>query len=164
VSENDDGTPGSGATEPPRGLSYADWATAQFTSEQLEDPDTAGPEADPNADGVNNLTAYAFGLSPWSLEPGYLPALQVDEDGGWIVSYRRQGNSRDLNYMLQWSADLEHWAPSGGTEEVTATHADGTRTVALRVDDPQLEGLPTGSFRMRIYLDDPLFIGPPILQ
>ncbi|HUF60585.1 MAG TPA: lamin tail domain-containing protein [Verrucomicrobiales bacterium] len=164
VSEQAGGTPGAGSSQPPVGISYVDWATAHFTPEQMEEAAVAGPEADPNADGVSNLAAYAFGMTPWSLTPEHLPALAAGDDGAWRLTYRRQAASRDLNYMAQWSPDFEDWRPSGGVEEATVSHPDGTQSVELRIDDPQVEGSASGAFRMRVYLDDPLFIGPPVLK
>ncbi len=164
VSEQAGGTPGAGSTEPPAGLSYADWAALHFSPEQLDEAAVAGPGADPNADGVSNLTAYAFGMTPWLLTPEHLPELSAGGDGWWRLSYRRQAVSRDLNYMVQWSPDYEHWAPSGGVEEARVSHPDGTQSVELRIDDPQVGGSASGAFRMRVYLNDPRFIGPPLLK
>jgi hypothetical protein len=49
---------------PPFALPYADWRTVYFTSDQVADPATSGPQADPDGDGRSNLAEYQMGTHP----------------------------------------------------------------------------------------------------
>ena len=46
------------------GGGFSSWQSANFTSQQLADPNISGPDATPAGDGIANLVKYALGLPP----------------------------------------------------------------------------------------------------
>ena len=46
------------------GRTYADWAAANFTAEELADPSISGEDADPDGDGLTNWLEFLAGTDP----------------------------------------------------------------------------------------------------
>lgn len=69
--------------------------------------------ADPNGDGINNLLAYAFALSPLVPNPpGSGSQVTVTSDGindTFTITFLRDPRAADLTYQLQTSTDLVTW-------------------------------------------------------
>lgn len=90
------------------------------------------PDADPNADGVNNLLAYALDLPPLSIaSPADLPRADLDTTtpgGPWLTFvYRENTCASDLARRVQTSVDLTEWtdlAPDGVTAVAEIAHPD----------------------------------------
>ena len=59
------------------------WREWHFTPAELADPATAGDNADPDDDGLNNVTEYAFNLDPKS--PGRLP-VRIEIFEGYLTA------------------------------------------------------------------------------
>lgn len=114
VVRNDYGTAGAGAlvTVVPA-LSYANWAAAHFSAEELGDPAFAGVLADPYGVGVANLSRYAFGLRPRGVVAPPTRVLTRDEAGALYlaVGFNRRPAADDLVYTVQSSEDLVEWSP-----------------------------------------------------
>jgi hypothetical protein len=53
---------------PPPGYSYESWQQHVFSEDQLDDPATSGPLADPDGDGQGNLLEFAVGSNPTNAE------------------------------------------------------------------------------------------------
>ena len=93
--------------------------------------------ADPNGDGISNLLAYAFDVSPIiSVAPGHRPRAVIDtatSNGPWFAfTYRENSSASDLIYQVQSSPDLGAW---------TALQVDGIDAVADIVHpDPDGDG------------------------
>jgi hypothetical protein len=71
----------------------------------------SSPDADPNHDGVNNLQAYAFDLSPLDeASVTNLPSFSIETtttNGTWMVyTYRRNATAGDMSYRFFTSEDL----------------------------------------------------------
>jgi len=84
---------------------------AQWTNQLVWGSADSSPEADPNDDGVNNLEAYAFDLSPMEeASVTNLPQFTVDAtatNGTWMVyTYRRNKTAGDMSYRFFTSEDL----------------------------------------------------------
>lgn len=111
---NDYGTAGAGAlvTVAPA-LSYANWAAAHFSAEELADPAFAGVLADPYGVGVANLSRYAFGLRPRGRVEAPTRVLTLDVAGAryLAVGFTRRPAADDLVYTVQSSEDLVEWSP-----------------------------------------------------
>ena len=50
------------------GRTYADWAAARFTPEELADSAVSGPDADPDGDGLSNRQEFLAGTDPWDAD------------------------------------------------------------------------------------------------
>jgi len=71
----------------------------------------ANPHDDPDGDGFDNLTEFAFGTDPtdprsWPLKPG----LISDGPQRYLsVSFRRRAGAM-LDYLVEASSDLQRWS------------------------------------------------------
>ncbi len=69
--------------------------------------------ADPNADGVPNLLAYALGLSPTTMVTNALPRVAIKNYGGVfyaMLTFNRSSVATDVTYRVEASADLNSWS------------------------------------------------------
>ena len=125
-------------------LSLADWEEENFLPEDLGDPMIAGPDADPDFDGVTNLYEYAFGTDPNDITsgPGGLVYSGTLEGGGTLVEtgqpvaylqtvdgklvtrllFVRQNPvfAGDLSYTAQFSSNGTTWVSSFAAPTVLA--------------------------------------------
>jgi hypothetical protein len=91
------------------------WLAAYFDADELEDPAIAGPNADPDGDGVPNLLKYALGGSLGTPSREILPVVDLDSDAGWVtLTFVRPSGVTGVEFVVEFSTDLEHW----GTEAV----------------------------------------------
>ena len=89
--------------------SFEEWARANFNEIDLMDPNTSGPSADADNDGVSNFAEYAFGTDANGAAGG---VLSYDTDGSTIdLSYVRATRAVDVNFILESGNNLEGWAP-----------------------------------------------------
>ena len=120
---------------------YQSWLSLYFTPDQIADPTTTGPAADPDGDGVPNLLEFAFNLDPAFAEPAPmtpgtgvrgLPLVRLetvgDADTRLTVEYvrRTSGSGAGIVYAVQWTSALAPGAAgwqTGGTESVTPINA-----------------------------------------
>jgi len=85
---------------------YEAWAAAFG----LEGED-AEPGADPDGDGRDNFTEYAFGGNP-ALADGPPVPQEISRDGTTVTwAYLRRDDDPALAYVHQVSSDLEEWLP-----------------------------------------------------
>lgn len=112
------------AAEAPSGppVTFSEWISVVFDSETPESDKLW--DADPNADGVTNGMAYAFGLAPLENNRMQLPFLQIDSSNSKF-HFRRNKNASDLTYVVQSSTDLQSWSNLTGDFTVVVTDADG---------------------------------------
>ena len=89
------------------GLPLANWEAQQFTSAQISSG-AAADLADPDEDGLTNLSEYALGTNPLSHTPSLISHL--DETGLWM-SFDRPKGLPDVIYHAESSLDLETWTP-----------------------------------------------------
>lgn len=116
---------------------YALWRTASFTASELADAAISGDLADPNSDGIPNLIAYAFDITPTGMvttaDCAKLPTsgfVQADgsgwrttrpTSGTWYFALRFTGAARtDIALRPEISADLVLWWPSDVLVRTTA--------------------------------------------
>ena len=119
---------------------YGMWSIANFTLEQLTEPELSGPSADFSHDGIVNFVAYAFNLDPTVVNtpPPYQWGFETDPDDGLehlTLTYSRWLPPRDVAYGVYVSTDLINWnTGSGFVEEFLNTNnPDGlTETVKTR--------------------------------
>jgi hypothetical protein len=147
------GSPGGADSDPPGGgtlepLSFEDWQAANFSADEMEEPEISGPEADPDHDGVVNLLEYAFGTDPEvpqrtaaavigedSIEWG-LPSLEA---GTRVLVYaRRKGaDTVGVNISPMFSNDLDSWE---GTLVVPTVLADDDEIEVVSIPIPEGKG------------------------
>ncbi len=108
--------------------SYDAWAATAFPAETPEADRLA--DADPNADGVVNLLAYAYRLDPILTPPHELPqSFFVPAPGGaggeLVYQFRRNKLAADLTYVVQVSDSLGSWTDFTGSTLVINADPDG---------------------------------------
>lgn len=121
------------------GFTY--WQYLQFTPADLTDPETSGPEADVDFDGVPNELEYAFGLDPWWPDRDGLPSARIEGTGPTrrlALTYRRRTDDPSLGYELESSTDLERWTAEAmnNWNESTAELEEGIAEVRITSPTP----------------------------
>ncbi|MBI2513888.1 MAG: putative Ig domain-containing protein [Opitutae bacterium] len=106
-------------------VGFAAWQATNFTSGELSDANVSGPAADPDHDGVANLTEYALGTDPKAASTSGLPAITVS-NGEWVFTYTRPADRSDLTYTVETSTNLSTWTTTGITHERVSTGATET--------------------------------------
>jgi len=120
------------------------WQLANFTTQQLQHPATSDPGADPDGDGLNNFTEYAFNRNPNLADPSPLfsQTLEPIGDAGdqlLVVTFQRRIQRPDVEYVLGAGSELGQWNDSPGLfEEIEAIPDAGgvTETVRTQVLAP----------------------------
>jgi hypothetical protein len=110
---------------------YADWLARHLNEEELEDPQIAGEQADPDGDGMVNLMEYLFGSGPKSPSTEPLPVAGLIFDGGMKTAVLKYGVSREATgagLLIEASTDLRFWRP------VTASSSPTGRASASLVE------------------------------
>ena len=102
---------------------YDAWQRLYFTPAQIANPDSSGPAADFDGDGINNLLAFALNLDPTfstqvTMQPNTglrgLPAPRVESARGSArltleFVRRTSASGSGLTYIPQFSSDLAVW-------------------------------------------------------
>jgi hypothetical protein len=94
---------------------------------------SAGPDDDPDGDGQDNFTEYAFGTNPKDANSrtSFRPSLSgTGSNQTFSVSFRRRAGSC-IEYFLEGSMDLSQWSASTGTVTMNESFRnlfDGTGT------------------------------------
>ncbi len=135
------GTPGGtpGNADDDFAQTYAGWRWDHFTPDEVvlpngsENTAVAGVLADPDQDGFDNFHEYAFGLNPRAAQGGSTIAIgrvTLGADTYDTFTFNRRRHALDLDYAVQFSADLMSWSSitvpfgdpvelEGGMERVT---------------------------------------------
>jgi surface-anchored protein len=106
--------PGQSNPTPPSGVFtvtyavgvFAQWQAEHFSPSQLENALICGPAADPDKDGLRNLTEYAFGTLPMvggpkPAQPGLgLPSFSLVVDGGTIYQTLTYPRRKELERLM----------------------------------------------------------------
>lgn len=122
-----------GAVDACHGTQFEAWQQTYFTEAEREDLSVSAPGSDPNHDGTDNLSSYAFALDPFSV-PGSGKPVAVALVGGRLqITFKRWRFAPDLIYTPQFSSDLKNWA--GGMTQVGGPldNGDGTESVTFEV-------------------------------
>ncbi len=97
---------------------FEEWAeAAELTG------DDALPGADPDEDGRDNLSEYAFGGNP-ALADGAFPSGELVPGGEVEWTYVRRGDDPSLAYSHEASTNLDGWAPVAG-QVISSEAVDG---------------------------------------
>lgn len=131
------------------GGSYWLWAYEVIPNDNL-----VGMTLDPNGDGINNLTCFAFGLDPLSeILRSDLPQVEITESGLLEMTFYRRIGANGLIYQPQFSDDLHTWNDYVGTE----TLIDETTEWSLHslLDSSASTGKMQRFARMKLSYTDP---------
>jgi hypothetical protein len=89
------------------------------------------PHDDPDADGFDNLTEFAFGSDPTNPNsvPAPLSAMLIPNGSSQVLSlsFRRRAGAI-LNYVIESSSDLKTWTASSTTTMTLQNRFDGAGT------------------------------------
>ena len=94
---------------------YSAWRNLFWSTPTSADNTVAGPGADPDGDGLNNLAEYIYGLNPTQADPPprLVPAVAVIAGAPHLtVSVRLSGGTSDITAIPQFSSDLVNWSNS----------------------------------------------------
>ncbi len=84
------------------------WQYQNFTAAQLSNANISAPLADANSDGVNNLLAYAAGITPWTVATtanGGRP-FATAASGRLAITFNRSAAITDLTLAVQGADSL----------------------------------------------------------
>ena len=110
---------------------FADWQS--ITWPNTTDPETIGPDMDPDQDGLSNLLEWALHLNA-SAPNGFKPTLTLR--GAMIeFSYiRRKTAPGEAAFQVLWSDTLgDDWSDENVTQENPVSETATTRTVMVSV-------------------------------
>ncbi|MDH4444271.1 MAG: Calx-beta domain-containing protein, partial [Akkermansiaceae bacterium] len=117
---------------------YAAWQASRFTASELADSAVAGDTADPDADGLNNLTEFALSREPRVADSAAAWTTAVQNVSGTnylTITFRRRTPALDLAYAVQSTADLAAtgtWTANAVQVGTATANGDGTETVTYR--------------------------------
>jgi surface-anchored protein len=149
---------------------FAQWQAEHFTAAELDDGLICGSDADPDGDGLKNLTEFAFGFDPKdgmrnpAAQGLGLPVFSIVQQGGiyreTITYPRRKAGEQfaPLNYVSQFSTNPAlGWSTSSiteTTEEFTGDSASLNEVwEKVTASRPVGTSLPPGGFA-RIKLEE----------
>jgi hypothetical protein len=129
---------------------YPAWAATAFNPGTT--PEMMTPTADPDFDGLNNFSEYAFASPP--LKPSAPPLSLGDWQGDeqFVFNYRLRSSATDLRYLVEFSSDLVHWItqPEQIEELTKVERRDGSTVVTCRLAPPFMELTPFQFIRIRV--------------
>lgn len=115
--------------------SFGAWQLTFFPDpSDRENPDIAGPAADPTGSGISNLLRYALGIGPDAAPADFLPRLVFEDGPSFRFPY--DPGRDDLVILVESTADLTDWESGDilfdSRVDPPTTLSDGW----LDVDDP----------------------------
>jgi hypothetical protein len=142
------GTPG--ADEPAPAGTYDAWAQACFTPAQQVNPAISGRTADPDGDGCDNLSEFAFATLPLVPDQPDIRFVWLQNAGQThpALRFRRPSACAGLLYELRASEDLATWATVATQPVETLPASQGVEEVLFR--DPQPNTAPQRFLRLRV--------------
>ena len=115
---------------------YTGWLHDHFTAAEQTDPLLVQPTADPDGDGMDNLTEYAFGRNPRAGDhASFLTPATVPQGGGdyLTITFVRCRKALDLAYAVE-SAETPAgpWLTEAWEESAVTPLTDTTERITLR--------------------------------
>lgn len=129
------GTPGFGEAEP-----FDEWLALYPT---LSSPASRLPTADPDKDGMDNWSEFAFGLDPDDGSSVNPITLGLNRATATFTYTRRDPALTGLSYKVWTSPDLESWEVDNGITEVTSALGGGRQGVTVTLGSPAPLTAPT---------------------
>ena len=123
---------------------FMSWQLANFSPLELAVRATVDPAADPDGDGLNNFTEYAFNRNPKQADatPLFTQTMMPLGEAGdqvMVITHQRRILRSDVSYVLGVAANLGTWDESAAELEEVSVTADPnglTETVATQVLAP----------------------------
>lgn len=129
-------------------VGYEAWRQGVFSSANAANDTVSGPSADPDGDGVNNLTLFAQGLPVGVPQVARTPALV--STGTVVVLEMETPYRRGLNLVVEVSDDLTGWSEVMATKNTRFGRF--SKTEVFRVSRPMTAN-PKSFYRIRYSLD-----------
>jgi hypothetical protein len=83
------------------------WETQFFPDpDDRNNPAVSGDHVDLTGDGINNLLAYAFNVSPHQTHLGILPSPSIDDQNRLTINFIRDTRATDLDYRVEAGPSL----------------------------------------------------------
>ncbi len=114
---------------------FTAWQATHFSSAEIADSAVSGDSADPDGDGLANLTEFALGRNPRLADASGAWSTAVQKIGGvdyLTLTFKRRAPALDLTYAVQSSEDLAAWASGPVQVGSAVADGDGTETVTYR--------------------------------
>ena len=127
---------------------YETWRGQVFGPAEAADDAVSGPEADPNGDGVNNLTLFAQGLPVGA--PVVVKSPEIVSAGSFVELEIETPYRAGLNLILEVSDGLGPWADLAATRSSRPDFL--TKTEVFRVFRSVPDN-PKSFYRIRYTLD-----------
>ena len=146
------GTPG---TPEPDQSAFEQYLALYLNAAQLADPQVAGPNADPDRDGLSNFLEYAFLKNPLVNNPqGSVFTTGFVESAGEnypTITFVKRTPANGLNYLPQVSNNLTDWDEGSAflIEESSVDQGNGTALVTVRSLTP-LSASPRQFLRVKV--------------
>jgi len=131
ISLAENGSPGVEDTQV--ASAYYGWDNFHFTAIERDDPLVAGPGADPDHDGRNNLLEYACHTNPRHADVSGVCFEWADDHAA--IRFARPAYAIDLNYRLM-GGRLDSWSISPGIEHEITPLAEDAEQVVLKEPVP----------------------------
>ncbi|YCM43333.1 lamin tail domain-containing protein [Verrucomicrobiaceae bacterium 227] len=134
------------------------WADFHFSSAQLDDPTTSGPNADPDGDGMSNFMEFALATPPLGREISpTLPTLETTTIDGTkypVIAFTRSSTAGTVSYQVSTSeaSSPDTWSeiPAANLEAAPAVRLDDGRVrEAWRIKTP-IADFPRRFFRIKM--------------
>lgn len=120
-------------------MTFAQWTAAAFPGQS--DALIAGPNADPDKDGCQNLLEYFYGRSPLIAEAAGTLACSTDDQGNIVLTFRISKTLSNTTYQIWRSPNLVSWATVAVTPVVVN---EGESTRLMKAVIPR--GTPSAGF------------------
>lgn len=120
-------------------MTFAEWPSLSELT-----PETRGPLADPDSDGLPNLLEYAFATNPSRPDPAATQQQLVADAGNSFLEiiFTRDERPSDLTYEVQASGDLDHWVTIARSSAGGAmTGVDGFTPVITDTSASKISGI-----------------------
>ncbi|MBN8459889.1 MAG: CotH kinase family protein [Verrucomicrobia bacterium] len=131
---------------------YTGWLHDHFTAAEQTNPLLAQATADPDGDGLDNLTEYAFGRNPRAEDHTSLLTPTTLSQGGneyLTITFVRSRKAIDLAYTVESAENpAGQWSPGPWEESSVTPLSDSAEQVTLRHVQPT--GAPRWFARIRV--------------
>ena len=116
---------------------FTAWKSLNFTEAELSNVAISGPDADPDADSLNNFQEYAFFIDPRNYSPSPVTRSMTTLENSLTyltMTYKRRKGATDVTFSPQFDSELKFW--TNGFNISIVDNLDGSETVTDRDNTP----------------------------